>query len=115
MQTIFHVDELEKWGLALGNAENMLAYCEESGEAVKIELLANGIAVRALAAEGSDAALLQRTAALAEKGVVFAACRNALRAQQIEPEALAPFAVTVPAGVVELAQKQQAGYAYIRP
>ena len=33
----------------------------------------------------------------------------------LEPKALAQFAVTVPAGVVELAQKQQAGYAYIRP
>lgn len=51
----------------MGNAENMLAYCEESGEAVKIELLANGIAVRALAAEGSDAALLQRMAALRKR------------------------------------------------
>ncbi len=115
MQVIFHVDELEKWPLAAGNVENMLAYCEESGETAQIEVLANGVAVRALAPGQGDGALLQRIAALAEKGVVFAACRNALRAQRLEPKALAQFAVTVPAGVVELAQKQQAGYAYIRP
>ena len=77
MQVIFHVDELEKWPLAAGNVENMLAYCEESGETAQIEVLANGVAVRALAPGQGDGALLQRIAALAEKGVVFAACRNA--------------------------------------
>ncbi len=49
------------------------------------------------------------------EGVVFAACRNALRAQAIEPESLLEKTVVVPAGVIELAQKQQAGFAYIKP
>ncbi|MFQ8584269.1 MAG: hypothetical protein ACLSA6_17965 [Holdemania massiliensis] len=49
------------------------------------------------------------------EGVVFAACRNALRAQSIAPETLIEKTTVVPAGVVELAQKQQAGFAYIKP
>ena len=49
------------------------------------------------------------------EGVVFAACHNALRAQALDPKDLIEKTLVVPVGVIELAQKQQAGFAYIKP
>lgn len=49
------------------------------------------------------------------EGVVFAACHIALRAQALDPKDLIEKTLVVPAGVIELAQKQQAGFAYIKP
>ena len=49
------------------------------------------------------------------EGVVFAGCHNALRAQALDPKDLIEKTLVVPAGVIELAQKQQAGFAYIKP
>jgi intracellular sulfur oxidation DsrE/DsrF family protein len=40
---------------------------------------------------------------------------NALKANDIKSSSLLPFITIVPAGVVEIAMKQQAGYSYIKP
>lgn len=114
MRVLYHVDQLENWPLAAGNAQNMAAYCQREGLPCEMEIVANGPAVAALqrAAAGDLAAPL---AALAAQGTVVAACQNALRAGGIDPAALLEFVAVVPAGVVEIAQKQEAGYSYIKP
>ena len=95
MNVIFHVDEME--------------------ETYQIEVLANGPAVRAYLPSALADSLSVIMAQAKAEGVVFAACRNALRAQSIALETLIEKTTVVPAGVVELAQKQQAGFAYIKP
>jgi intracellular sulfur oxidation DsrE/DsrF family protein len=52
---------------------------------------------------------------LAGAGVLFTACRNALRARGIPESGLWPFVQIVPAGVLELIRCQREGYAYIKP
>jgi intracellular sulfur oxidation DsrE/DsrF family protein len=112
-KVVFHVDEMEKWPMALSNIRNMLRGYQESATACQIELLANGAAVRAYADNaGENQSAMQ---ALADAGVLFAACNNALRAAFIEPQALFAFVTVVPVGVIELAERQLAGYAYIKP
>lgn len=113
MKAIFHIDDPARWPLALGNAENLLAYCRERGMECVIELLANGPAVAAYQPAGE---LAQRMAALAaQPHTEFTACANALRAAGLSPAQLPPFVTVVPAGVAELAERQAAGYAYIKP
>jgi uncharacterized protein len=48
------------------------------------------------------------------KGVVFAACNNTMTLRKITKEDLIPQAVVVPAAVIELALKQEAGWSYFR-
>lgn len=116
MRVIFHVDEMEKWGTALTNAENLLDYCEERKKICVMEILANGEAVRLLAAENAEASGFSgRLQALSERTAVFAACNNALKKFRIDREALLPFVTVVPAGVAELVEKQEEGFAYIKP
>lgn len=112
MKVIFHIDDPARWPLALGNAENLLAYCKGAGLQCTAELLANGPAVTGCL---PGAPLASRMDALAREGVLLAACANALRAQGIAPGQLAPFVEVVPAGVAELAGRQAEGYAYIKP
>jgi intracellular sulfur oxidation DsrE/DsrF family protein len=96
---------------ALRNVSNLIDAL--NGEPWAIEVLANGEAVRFYVSDDAqtDAALMSR---LAARGVVFAACNNALRANRIAPESLPEFVKVVPAGGLELARKQREGYAYIK-
>lgn len=115
MKVLYHVDEGSRWGIALGNVENMLRYGEETGLSFEIEVLANGPAVTALRrTEAARLGLAARLESLAA-GARFCACRNALRANAVAPQELLPFVQVVPAGVVELAARQEEGYSYIKP
>jgi uncharacterized protein len=47
-----------------------------------------------------------------QKGVTFAACNNTMTIRKINKEDLIPQAVVVPAAIMELALKQEAGWSY---
>lgn len=51
---------------------------------------------------------------LKNKGVVFAACENTLRERKIDKMDIVPQAIFVPAGIIEIADKQGKGWAYIK-
>lgn len=107
MKIIFHVDELTKWQLCLGNVTNMSNYYQ-------IEVLANSEAVIAYQLD-YDHEIAKIFTALSKKHVTFTACNNALAANHLTAADIYQFITIVPAGVVELAQKQTEGFAYIKP
>ena len=109
LMAVFHVDETAKWGLALANLENVLN--EVGEEKAKLEIVGNAEAVKGFL----DPSLTSRMEALNSRGVRFMACRNALKAFDLEPASLPGFIQVVPAGVVEVIRKQSEGYAYVRP
>jgi uncharacterized protein len=51
---------------------------------------------------------------LQAKGVVFAACENTLRERKIEKTEIVSDAIFVPAGIIEVVDKQSKGWAYIK-
>lgn len=103
---IFHIDEEEKWPLLLGNVKDLLG-----GVTAEVEVLVNGATVNGYKSEK----LINQTSHLNDYGVQFVACRNALNTHHILKEDLSAFVSVVPAGVVELVEKQSSGYAYIKP
>ena len=48
------------------------------------------------------------------KGVTFAACNNTMNVRNIKKEDLISQAVVIPAAVIELAMKQEAGWSYFK-
>ncbi|MEA4933053.1 MAG: DsrE family protein [Lawsonibacter sp.] len=112
VQVVFHIDESVKWGLLLKNVSNLLH--EVDLNASQIEVVANAEAVEFYTVKTSSEHTTL-AANLAEAGVKFAACSNALRDRGISEQELDPFVLVVPAGVLELAQRQKEGYAYIKP
>ena len=116
MNVIFHIDEEKRWPLVQGNVTHMLAYCEQLQQDFHIEIVVNGRAVRQLKEEAAEQ--LEYKAVFCDfikRGVIIAACRNAMKGQRMEEQELLNGVTTVASGVVELAVKQQAEYSYIKP
>jgi intracellular sulfur oxidation DsrE/DsrF family protein len=103
-KVVFQVSDNDpgKWGLALNNAHNVMTDLGE--DTVDIEIVVYGPGIAMLKA-GSPL----------KSGVKVVACENTMKAQQLTYKDMLPDIGYVPAGVVELMQKQQQGYAYIRP
>lgn len=113
-KVIYHVDDMEKWPMTIGNLKHMLENYRANEVEYQIETVANGEAVRGYvkAFAGDLAAAMEP---LAKEGVLFAACNNAMNGRGIKREDLLSFVTVVPAGVVEIADRQADGYAYIKP
>ena len=95
MKILFHVDDTDRLSMAATNAANAVKYVQDNELTLEAEIVVNGEAVTGL--------------------VRRAACQNALNAHQLSKEDLCDFVTIVPAGVIELAQRQEEGYAYIKP
>ena len=99
-----------KWNLALNNARNLQTDLGASN--VEIEIVAYGPGIGMLKA---DSVVGNRIGEAVGSGVKVAACENTMRAQKLaKPDMLAGISY-VGAGVVEIMQRQQQGWAYIRP
>lgn len=116
LKIIFHIDEPNKWPMVLENLKNVLNNAKEKNVEYQLEVLAHSMAVfqlRELIARNTH--LLDQFIENAEAGVVFAVCNNSLNKFNIAKDELFSFCKIVPAGVIELAEKQTEGYVYIKP
>jgi len=99
-----------KWNLALNNARNLQA---DLGTAnVEIEIVAYGPGIGMLKA---DSTVGNRIGEALGSGVRVAACENTMRGQKLDKSDMLSGISYVGAGVVEIMQRQQQGWAYIRP
>ncbi len=100
----------EAWNAVLNNIENIR---KSLGEHVtKVELVAHGKALDFL--KSTNAAHKERMRKLADVGVVFAACENTMKRQNVTKAALLPFVTTVDSGVAEIVRKQEDRWSYVR-
>ena len=99
-----------KWSLVLGNAYNVQT--ELGADMVEAEIVVYGPAL-AMITKGSPVA--DRVASAIKNGVRVVACENTMLAQHLGRSDMLPDLAYVQAGVVEIMQKQQQGWAYIRP
>jgi intracellular sulfur oxidation DsrE/DsrF family protein len=100
----------KKWGLALNNAKNVQT--DLGRDQVEIEIVAYG---PGLAMLKMDSEVGPRVADAIKDGVSIVACENTMTNQKISKDEMLPKIGYVKAGVVEIMQKQQQGYAYLRP
>ena len=99
-----------KWNLALNNARNLQA--DLGAGNVEIEIVAYGPGIGMLKAES---VVGNRIGEALAGGVKIEACENTMRGQKLTKPDMLNGIDYVPAGVVEIMQKQQQGYAYLRP
>jgi intracellular sulfur oxidation DsrE/DsrF family protein len=99
-----------KWNLALNNASNVQ---KDLGAAnVEIEIVAYGPGIGMLKAESVTGNRVNDAVA---SGVRVVACENTMQGQKLSKSDMLASVGYVGAGVVELMQKQQEGWAYLRP
>lgn len=108
---VFHVDfDDEKCiNLALTNILNF--YNTPQSKGAKVILVANGPAVK-MFTKGNEP---QELANAQAQGTSVRICQNAVTKFEIKPEEIADNVIVVPAGIVELIDLQNAGFAYIKP
>ena len=112
LKVIFHIDDEAKWSMVLGNVKNLLE--QVNYEDIEIEVLGNGNSVRKYdrTTQNDDLELMKD---LSQKKVKFVACNNSLNGLKLLEEDLYDYITIVPAGVLELIEKQREGFTYIKP
>lgn len=98
------------WNLALNNAKNIQK--DVGKDNVDLEIVAFGPGVSMLKV---DSEVSNRVDEAIDAGVQVVACQNTMRNQKLNKEDMNAKIGYVPAGVVEIMQRQQQGYAYLRP
>jgi intracellular sulfur oxidation DsrE/DsrF family protein len=99
-----------KWHLALNNAKNVQTDLGASN--VAIEIVAYGPGIGMLKA---DSVVGNRIAEARGSGVTVVACENTMRNAKLARDDMLAGISYVSAGVVEIMQRQQQGWAYVRP
>jgi len=99
-----------KWNLALNNARNVQADLGRDKVTVEIVAYVPGLGMLKM-----DSVVGARVAEAIDQGVRLLACENTMTHQKISQADMLPRLGYVPSGVVQLMQRQQQGYAYIRP
>lgn len=78
----------------------------------QIEIVCQGAGLDMLTADKSI--VQEKIKALADKGVVFNACEFAMKERKLDRARMISSAGFVPAGVIEIAIKQELGWSYIK-
>jgi intracellular sulfur oxidation DsrE/DsrF family protein len=115
LKVLFHVNENERWNVALGNITNLIKDVGEKN--ADIIVVANGPSVSAFVDEEKIGIMKE----LSEKGAKFLACKNSLNKMCadgvicINLDLLPSFIKVIPAGITEIIRRQHEGYAYVKP
>ena len=100
---------------SLINAANTIKYLKPRGIPYDIEIVLYGPAVHTANSfneqYGWYAALYNE---LHKHGVVFSVCYNSLAGYKADPADLYDYMQVIPAGILQIAKKQQQGFAYIQ-
>ncbi len=98
-----------RWNMVLNNVRNLQSSIDPDAD---IEIVAYGPSVALLKAGSPIAQRIHDTVAGKVRVLV---CKNTMAGMKLAESDMLPDVGFVPAGVVEVFRKQQAGYAYIRP
>jgi intracellular sulfur oxidation DsrE/DsrF family protein len=99
-----------KWNLALNNARNLQADLGTNN--VEIEIVAYGPGIGMLKRASPVAS---RIGQAKDSGVKVVACENTMKGQDLSKSDMLAGIGYVGSGVVEIMQRQQDGWAYLRP
>lgn len=98
------------WNLALNNARNLQQAL--GAKNVNVEIVAYGPGINMLKFDSEVAPRIKQASA---DGVAVRACANTMKAKKLTDKDLEPTVKVVPAGVIEIMNKQREGWAYIKP
>jgi len=109
---VFHVTDNDpaKWNQILNNINNVQQALGK--ENVAIEVVANGAGLNMLK---FDSEVANRMTDAHNNGVTLAACGTTMKALKVSEKDLHAGVTVVPAGIVEVMQKQEAGWSYVKP
>ena len=99
----------DDWNTVMGNTRNLINGVKPDPIEVEIISFSGGINMIK-----SDSPVAEDIKKLQDMGVKFTACQNAMRFHKLELKDLVPGAIPVPSGIVEVVEKQEQGWIYIK-
>ena len=102
-------DDPVKWVHALGIAKNVQQYLGK--DKVSIEIVVHGGGIYMLT---RDSAVASSVTAAQKNGIVFAVCEHTMKRDNFTEKDLHTGVKLVPIGAVEIMQKQEAGWTYLK-
>lgn len=107
----FHVTDSDpvKWNQVLNNAGNLQKNIGKDN--IEIEIVANGPGLDMFKLESQVG---ERMSDSVKNGIQLKACGTTMKAMKITEKDLFPGVTTVPGGVIELMEKQEAGWTYLK-
>ena len=102
-------DNVKTWNQALNVVKNLQTAYNGNID-VEVVAFGNGIGMLQM-----DSAVGNRITETIEGGTKVVACQNTMKGHKLKPEDMLTRIGYVPAGVVEIVKKQNAGWALIRP
>ena len=115
MKILIHIDQSERWGAVTSNLKNMTDAKKNIRPDLEIEVVVTGEAIRDLVDSLSDEKLYQQLKEATQAGFKIMGCNNSLNHFKIAPDDVFSFVEIVPAGLLEIAAKQEEGFAYVKP
>lgn len=119
---LIHVDQNDPavMNLALNNATNVIEYYHAKGEDVDVDIVAYGPGLNMLRADTSPVQdrIKQLKGSAFPSKVQFSACANTKENMEKKEGRSVPVladATIVPSGVVQIMEKQEKGWSYLRP
>ena len=111
-RVVYHVttDDTRMWNQSLNNIRQLQAVLGKDN--VEIELVVNGYGIGMLQMESVVGNRVDEAVA---NGVRVVACEATMRDRKLSKDDMLKSVGYVPGGVIEVVQKQAAGYAYIKP
>lgn len=103
-------DSPKTWNQALNNAANVQSELGKDNVDIRIVVYGNGIGMLKL-----DSEVAGRVKQTVDRGIAVVACENTMKGRKITRADMLPYGGYVKAGIVEIMQRQQDGYAYVRP
>lgn len=110
MKVLLHIDDDVRWTQMMNNALNLLDYDDES----MFEIVANGSAVKSLLKE-TPLPIQQRIIEFIDRGGKVCACHHSLERLSKTNEDVLEGIDIVPFGIVEVVQRQEDGFSYVKP
>jgi len=108
---VFHVTDSDpaRWNQVLNNAGNLQKNIGK--ENIEIEVVANGPGLDMFKLESQVG---DRMGDAIKNGIEMKACATTMKAAKLTDKDLYPGVGTVPGGVIEIMQKQEAGWTYLK-
>lgn len=115
MKIVIHIDQTERWKAVQGNLKNLANAKKDLRPDLDVEVVVTGEAINQLIDNDENQELKEALNSAVNAGFVIAGCNNSLNRFEIAPEDIFSFVRVVPAGLIEIVEKEDAGFAYVKP
>lgn len=103
-------DSPKTWNQALNNARNVQAEIGKDNVDIRMVVYGHGIGMLKLESDVAG-----RVKQAVDSGITVVACENTMKGRKLVRADMLPDVSYVKAGIVDIMEKQQQGYSYVRP